>query len=745
MKQQKNSITLVTGTEHTRAALLEQLQEFIPEKMKIRSYAIDEGLPGMIRDDLVIVSSNIVKEELEELDRLDPSSELLIAKRTINYEDVAKILRIPKGTEVLFVNDVQETALESIQVLKELGIDELIYTPYYPGYTGGFTTYPKIAITPGEPDKAPDFIEEIYNIGPRVFDFTTIAGILNRLDLLDQSAEDISKKYLTKIVSMSKRIAEFSGELASLNQHLNSVIDGLNDGLLVYDDQGEISVLNENLKKIIGLPVQETAGRKLKDVLYHKPLIGFLMAPGKTGEEIFSFEDTEVAVRKIYLQSNNAYIATFKNVQETIASNEQLKRELIQKGHFAKYTFEDIIGKSEAITRIKEIVKKLSKTDLTILMEGESGTGKELFASAIHHYSNRSKKPFLAVNFSALPDELIESELFGYEEGAFTGAKKGGRIGLFEQADGGTIFLDEIGDISMKVQARLLRVLQEKEVMPIGGHQIKTVDVRIVAATNKDLSKMVREGDFRRDLYYRLKMGYVKIPPLRHRKEDLQEMIQYFVTAETQSVIKINPKVIETLLDYEWYGNVRELKNTLEYMLAVRDGNRLELKDIPDRGFFMGKILANTDKANEMQWNAKLGNGEPTAKDAKREPGAKRWEMEAGAKRWEKEPGTKEKEPDAKKSEAEQQVKKLELDPKEEEIRLLQEIYRLMKTGDVVGREKLADAMQSTPYPLTSHQIRTKLNRLERLGFIIKKRGKHGTALTEQGLAYLNTKGEHNA
>jgi len=169
----------------------------------------------------------------------------------------------------------------------------------------------------------------------------------------------------------------------------------------------------------------------------------------------------------------------------------------------------------------------------------------------------------------------------------------------------------------------------------------------------------------------------------------------------------------------------------------------------------MGKILANTDKANEMQWpvklgdgeptakDAKLGNGEPTAKDAKMEPGAK--EREPGAKRWEREPGTKEKEPDVKKSEAEQQVKKLELDPKEEEIRLLQEIYRLMKTGDVVGREKLADAMQSTPYPLTSHQIRTKLNRLERLGFIIKKRGKHGTALTEQGLVYLNTKGEHNA
>ena len=713
MKQGKNSITLVTGTEQTRLALLEQLQEFIPGEMKISSYAIDEGLPEMIRDDLVIVSSGIVKKELEELERLDPTSDLLIAKRTINYEDVAKILRIPKGTEVLFVNDVLETALESIQVLIELGIDELKYTPYYPGYTGVFSTYPKIAITPGEADKAPDFIEKIYNIGPRVFDFTTIAGILNRLDLLDQSAEDISKKYLTKIISMSKRIAEFSGELASLNHHLNSVIDGLNDGLLVYDDRGEISVLNENLKKIIGMPAQETAGKKLKDVLYHKSLITFLMEPKESGEKIFSFEDTEVAVRKIYLQSNNAYIATFKNVQETIASNEQLKRELIQKGHFAKYTFEDIIGKSEAMTRVKEIVKKLSKTDLTILMEGESGTGKELFASAIHHYSNRSKKPYLAVNFSALPDELIESELFGYEEGAFTGAKKGGRIGLFEQADGGTIFLDEIGDISMKVQARLLRVLQEKEVMPIGGHQIKTVDVRIVAATNKDLSKMVKGGEFRQDLYYRLKMGYVKIPPLRNRKEDLQEMIRYFVSTETQSEILINPKVIETLWDYEWYGNVRELKNTLEYMLAVRDGNRLEIKDIPDRGFFMGKILTNTEGLEAV------------------EPLGKTWERESAAKKPEMEPS-------AKKTEMKPRVKKLELEPGEAEILLLQEIYRLMKKRNVVGREKLAEAMKSTEYPLTSNQIRTKLNRLENLGLIVKKRGKHGTALTEQGLDYLN-------
>ena len=676
-------VTLITGTEQTRRALLGQIMEFLPKEMKVFSYAIDEGLPEGYEKGLTIVSSQVVLEELEELGKMPEDKNILVAKRTINYNGVAKILRIPKGTEVLFVNDVEETALEAIDSLMALGLDEISYLPYYPGKNLPPDRRPEIAITPGEGEMAPAFIKTVYDIGPRELDFTTITEILNRLNLLDQKAGELSRKYLSKIIAMSKEIAEYSNQVIRLNWHLNSVIDGLSEGLLVYDPAGIISVFNENLQAILGCPGENYEGKRLKDVLYHKPLIAYLMDPGEIAEQIVQFNGSEVVVKKIHLKGSDSYVATFKNVKEAIESNDQLKRDLIKKGHFAKYSFGDIIGHSEKLQRAKEIVGKLADTDLTILMQGESGTGKELFASAIHNASKRAKQPFLAANFSALPDELIESELFGYEEGAFTGAKKGGKIGLFQQAEGGTIFLDEIGDVTLKLQARLLRVLQEKEIMPIGGHTIKSVDVRVIAATNKDLVTMVKEGKFRQDLYYRLKMGYIQIPSLRERKEDIRDLVRYIVGTESKEPITIKEDVIQHLLNYDWPGNVRELKNTLEYMLAIRDGDTLEVKDIPEAGFFMGQNLVVNGGEQPMP------------------------------------------------------LKTLNKDPRPDEILILEAIYRRMEKGELAGREILSKDLEETEFPLTPSQVRNRLERLESLGLIIKKRGKHGTVLTEGAMEYV--------
>ena len=203
-----------------------------------------------------------------------------------------------------------------------------------------------------------------------------------------------------------------------------------------------------------------------------------------------------------------------------------VRTNLMKRGHTSKYDFSNIIGKSKKITETKEIARKLARSNSTLLLIGESGTGKELFAHAIHKASNKQHGPFVAVNFAALPENLLESELFGYEEGAFTGARKGGHAGLFEQAHKGTIFLDEIGDASMKIQARLLRVLQEKEVLRIGGTKIIPIDVRIIAATNKNLEDLVSAGKFREDLFYRLKVLPIRIPPLRERKEDIPLLIE---------------------------------------------------------------------------------------------------------------------------------------------------------------------------------------------------------------------------
>jgi transcriptional regulator with PAS, ATPase and Fis domain len=670
----KKSITLVAGSEMTRRALVNQLKEYISDMVTIKSYAIDEGIDHIIRDELIVLSSYLVKDELLEANLLDTSCETIVSKRTLSYDYIDQVVLLPKNTDVLFVNDVPETVYEGINILKELGIDYLNFIPYYPGIKEPVKRV-DIAVTPGETDKVPSFIKKVYNIGPRLMDFTTITKILNKLDILDTKAGHFSQKYLQKIINMAKRIAQSTNEISNLNQHLSLVINGLNDGLLVYDVNGIVSVANEYLNRILNLGHSSVVGKSIKDIFYNKNLLTFLMDKEEKEEKIFTIDEVKIIVNKFRLPRDNSIVATFKNAVETMEKNERIRRELINKGYFAKYTFDDIVGSSLKIKRVKDVAAKLAKTNLTILIEGESGTGKELFASAIHNKSRRRKGPFLAVNFSALPDELIESELFGYEEGAFTGAKKGGKAGLFEQADGGTIFLDEIGDISMKVQTRLLRVLQEKEVMRIGGNEIKPIDVRVIAATNRDLVRMVCEGRFREDLYYRLKMGYLKIPPLRERKEDIIELINYFIKVETRDDVRISEEVIQELLKYNWYGNVRELKNTLSYMLAVRDSNCIELKDIPDRGFFQRRVFKGLNYSYEGEY--------------------------------------------------------IDLD---DELRfILEKIYELNEKGEIVGRDKLAHITKYTRYKMTKYQMRNRLDKLERMGLIIKKKGKHGTILSDKG------------
>nr|WP_315022593.1 sigma 54-interacting transcriptional regulator [uncultured Aminipila sp.] len=352
-----------------------------------------------------------------------------------------------------------------------------------------------------------------------------------------------------------------------------------------------------------------------------------------------------------------------------------LKEKLESKGHTAIYDFENIKGNTQSLLEVKYKAKKLAQTDLTVLIEGESGTGKELFASAIHNASKRKNGPYLAVNFSALPEELVESELFGYEEGAFTGAKKGGKTGLFEQADGGTIFLDEIGDISPKMQTKLLRVLQEKEIMPIGGGNIKKVDIRVIAATNKDLKHMVSQGLFRDDLYYRLKIGYVNVPPLRNRKEDIKCLMKFFIEKEENATVNIDKEVYEKFYQYDWRGNVRELKNTIKYMLAIRENSlRISANDLPDIHFFED-IPQQKDKECELDYH-----------------------LEA----------------------------------------VLQAIYEINLEGVNAGRNVIAQRLNQQNIKLTEGQVRKRIQILQQQDFLLVYRGKMGTVLTKKGKNYMD-------
>lgn len=675
----KRSITLVAGSNQTMTTLVNQLRAYVGDDVEIHGYAFDDGIQHEVSDDLVVISSDLAMQDLVSLNLLDMNADRVVAMRAINYDYLDQVVAIPNGTRILLVNDVKEATLEVISHLKRIGIDSIEYVPYYPGCD--FSTDDiQIAITPGEVDKVPSGIETIIDIGPRIMDFTTITKILTKLKMLDEKAGMFSQFYLEKIINIAKRLAESRNRIFELNNHLENVIDGLSHGLLVYDQNGRITVFNETLKGMIHTNQRFLVGKPLKRVIFNTQLLEYLMNPGETQDQIMELDGVGVIVSKVPTDQGSAVLASFRRLKEAIDENDRIKREYIKRGLYAKYTLDDIIGRSAAILKVKEITRKLGKSDLTILIEGESGTGKELFASAIHNVSSRHMGPFLAVNFSALPDDLIESELFGYEEGAFTGAKKGGKVGLFEQADGGTIFLDEIGDISLKVQARLLRVLQEKEIMRIGGSEIKPIDVRVVAATNRDLRKMVEKGTFREDLYYRLKMGYLKLPPLRERKVDIPDILNYFAEIEMLRTVIFEDRVLDVLQSYEWYGNVRELRNTFSYMLAVAEGNILTMDYIPDKGFFQSGRPMLAEIADHSPQKSPIND---------------------------------------------------------EMAFILEAINHINESSDRCGRAKLSELSQGTPFAMSPSQMRNRLEKLERMGLVLKRKGRHGTILTNEGMATL--------
>jgi sigma-54 dependent transcriptional regulator, acetoin dehydrogenase operon transcriptional activator AcoR len=276
-----------------------------------------------------------------------------------------------------------------------------------------------------------------------------------------------------------------------------------------------------------------------------------------------------------------------------------------QKGT-ADYYFSDIIGNNEKIMEVKRKTELIAGSDTIVLLTGETGTGKELFAHAIHNHSKRFDKPFVVINCSSIPDELFESELFGYVDGAFTGSKKGGKKGSLQTADGGTVFLDEIEDLSIKNQARLLRFLEDKIIKPLGSNKREQLDIRLITATNKSLKKLVEKGEFREDLYYRLNVINLKIPPLRDRRDDIIPLARYYLNKFVKEMDKKNKpfftkKVLKYMYKYDWPGNVRELKNTIKGILTILEKEKIEESDLPEYLYSQNKTLMqieNCEKEN---------------------------------------------------------------------------------------------------------------------------------------------------
>ncbi|GAA0440057.1 sigma-54-dependent Fis family transcriptional regulator [Lentibacillus halophilus] len=370
---------------------------------------------------------------------------------------------------------------------------------------------------------------------------------------------------------------------------------------VAIDENGVITYLNNSYCHFLGVTKEESIGKHVTAIIENTRL----HVVAETGQEEIAdlqyIRGNHMVANRIPVFSNGKSVGAvgtvlYRDKKEWMKMNTHIKNLLLEIEHYRKrlnddhgatYSLHDIVGSSPQLYDVKGKVKKLAPGDITILLQGESGTGKELFAHSIHQLSERHTAPFIKINCAAIPEGLLETELFGYVPGAFTGAKKEGKQGKFQLADGGTLFLDEIGDMPLDAQVKILRVLQEGEVEQIGSEKSQKVDVRIIAATNQSLETLVEQQRFREDLYYRINVLRLRIPPLRERREDVRILAKYMIHKVSnrtgQRVVDADPDVLQFFQQYDWPGNVREMENVIESAVHLSDSEMITMDDLPDQ------------------------------------------------------------------------------------------------------------------------------------------------------------------
>lgn len=390
-----------------------------------------------------------------------------------------------------------------------------------------------------------------------------------------------SRRSLREALGTAVEMAAARRREAERAERFKAILDFTYSGIVATDEEGRIMVFNPAAAKITGVSPRDAIGRRVDEVLdTGSAIMGALRRGQPELHQTQRLGDTEILVNRVPIViagQVRGLVSTFQDGPTVQRDAANLRQSTSQRGLVARYTFADIAGESPRFRQAVEKASRYARTDSTVLIEAETGTGKELFAQAMHNASRRRHGPFVAVNCAALPESLLESELFGYEEGAFTGARKGGKPGLFELAQGGTLFLDEIGELPLAIQARLLRVLQQRQIMRVGGDRLIPVDVRIMAATHRTLRGEVRAGRFREDLYFRLEILRLVIPPLRERGTDVAALlhlaVQRFDPELAAGLAALAPALVLLLQRHCWPGNVRELENLAERFAVSLQGS----------------------------------------------------------------------------------------------------------------------------------------------------------------------------
>lgn len=691
----KKSIAVIALDPFAGKAYARQVRSVFGERAVVRNYSMMDGTAANMEPCDLFMGSTDAFDAMGDPDRyIPPEAQRMEIQVTYLKEAVRRLEEIPKGTKVLYVNITEVMAREAVTQLEQLGITHLKFILYAPG--SKLTEMAEIAVTPDEERYVPSGISTIINLGQRTCSSDTMIEAAFRLGFDDLLEEVEFKRYQESVCTNTYYFDEMFNRSRRLESQFDILMEVLDQGVIAVNEHGEIYAVNKNAADITRVPENLGISKAGEEVFPYIPFRRCLEEKKETSPQVVRVAGNLVSLYVRPVLRRDACVGAFAILQkfnEMERRQNELRVQLMKKGqgHRAKYCFDDVIGQSAPILKTKFILNKMAGTESPVLLIGETGTGKELFAHSVHNASKRRDQPFVAINCAAMPENLLESELFGYEEGAFTGAKKGGRPGLFEFAHQGTLFLDEVEGMSPALQVKLLRVLQEREIMRVGGNQIIHVDVRIVAATNEELEQKVAEGTFRQDLYYRLNALPVLIPPLREREEDVFLILDSF-QKELGGSFRLSDDIKELFREYEWPGNIRELRNVVDY-LCFTGHTVITIDDLPP----VFRIRKNRQEVN-------------------------------GIKGEELNPQTSAKPP---------RYETILHTPTQQERVILEILYNAERRGQSIGREKILLEAQMREIKLTQPQVRKILGRLEENGYVTVTKGRGGSNITKKGVDWI--------
>lgn len=560
-------IAIISAGKDVGLFYKKQLEYFFADAVELYTYSIEDGTAYSPKtEDIFLITTISFDKHNEVLKYIPKEKHIVNGTITVRNSTLEKLKKYPKGTKALLVNSTKSMADESIVLLHQRGVNNIQFFSYYPGCEEEYKDVP-LVITPGEAHFAPAG-KEVLDIENRVLDTNTLLEIISFTDCEYLLKTDRLINYFDEISENNTGVESLISKMELATQQFNILLRLSNEGVILTDNKNNIIMCNQKANDLLG------KGRI--EVLYKPAMTIFQnnIFEQAAKDEItktillLSPSGLKLRLKVIPIIKHGIYLSGIGIINKANSEDEiqsDTMNKILKKGHKARYTFDSIITKSRNVIKIKEVAKKMAKSNSAVLITGESGTGKEYFAHSIHNYSARKDKPFVAINCAALTDNLLESELFGYEEGAFTGAKKGGKTGLFEIANNGTLFLDEIEGMSKNLQFKLLRVIQEKEIIKVGGDQMIPIDVRIIAASNENLEELVENKIFRQDLYYRLNTLPITITPLRERMDDLYILIEDF-KQDLDFDFVFTKSAKHVLENYTWPGNIRELRNCIEYL-----------------------------------------------------------------------------------------------------------------------------------------------------------------------------------